>query len=210
MSQFFEIHPDNPQPRLIRRATEILLQGGLLVYPTDSCYALGCRMGIKSALERMRRVRRLGTDHTFTLVCRDLSEISTYARIDNVQYRLLRHHTPGPYTFVLAATHEVPRRVLHPKRRTIGIRVPENPVTQALLGELGEPIMSTSLILPNASLPLTDPYEIRDLLQGDVDLVIDAGPGDHRASSVIDMTGDTPVIIRAGKGDVGFVEDALA
>src|SRR5579871_4474255 len=161
MSQFFSLHPLNPQVRLIRRAVDILKNGGLVVYPTDSCYALGCHLGDKDAMERIRRIRRADKDHNFTLVCRDLSVIATYAKVDNPTFRLLKAFTPGPYTFILQASHEVPRRLQHPKRKTIGIRVPDHPVPQALLAELGEPIMSSTLILPGDDAPLTDPEEMR-------------------------------------------------
>ncbi len=175
VSQFFQIHPENPQKRLITQAVEILREGGVIVYPTDCAYALGCCLENKKAVDRIRQIRRLDDKHNFTLVCGDLSVISTYAKVDNSVYRLLKAHTPGAYTFILNATSEVPRRLLHPKRRTIGIRVPDNLIVAALLAELGEPIMSTSLIMPEETVPLTDPYDIRDTLQHHVDLVIDGG-----------------------------------
>src|SRR5690606_25082102 len=175
MSQYFDIHPVNPQPRLIRRAVEILQSGGVIVYPTDSCYALGCRLDEKTAVERIAHIRQTGKDHNFTLVCRDLSEISTYARVENAAFRLLKAHTPGPYTFILRATSEVPKRLQNPRRRTIGIRVHEHPVTQALLADLGEPVLSSTLILPGEDMPLTEPWEIREALERQVDLVIDGG-----------------------------------
>lgn len=205
MSQFFQIHPENPQKRLIQQAVQHLHQGGVIVYPTDCAYALGCHLGDKSALDKIKRIRRLDDKHNFTLVCRDLSEIGTYAKVNNQQYRLLKAHTPGAYTFILQATSEVPRRLLHPKRRTIGLRVPDNAITQALLAELGEPIMSTSLIMPGETEPLTDPYEIRDLLQHEVDLVIDGGYCGLEATSVISLIDAQPEIIRQGAGDInGF------
>jgi tRNA threonylcarbamoyl adenosine modification protein (Sua5/YciO/YrdC/YwlC family) len=201
MAQFFQIHPDNPQPRLIRRAVEILLAGGAIVYPTDSSYALGCQIGEKSAMERVRQIRRVDDRHNLTLVCRDLSEIATYARIDNQAFRLLKNLTPGPYTFIYQATKQVPRRLLHPKRKSIGIRVPDNAICQALLAELDQPILSTTLILPGDELPLTDPYEMRDLLGHQVDLVIDGGFCGLEPTTIVDMTMFPPVVVRAGKGD---------
>jgi tRNA threonylcarbamoyl adenosine modification protein (Sua5/YciO/YrdC/YwlC family) len=201
MSQFFQIHPDNPQLRLIRQAADIVRAGGVIVYPTDSAYALGCQIGDKAALDRIRRIRRLDDRHNFTLVCRDLSEIATYARLDNSVYRLLKHHTPGPYTFVLKATSEVPRRLMHPKRRTVGLRVPDNIITQALLGDMREPLMSVTLIMPGDELPLIDPYEIRELLEHQVDLVIDGGYCGMEATTVVDLADDVPMLLRAGKGD---------
>jgi tRNA threonylcarbamoyl adenosine modification protein (Sua5/YciO/YrdC/YwlC family) len=202
MSQLFELHPRNPQLRLIHRAVEILREGGLIVYPTDSCYALGCHIGDKAAMERIQRIRRTDKNHHFTLVCRDLSEIARYARVENWQYRLLKAHTPGPYTFVLEATREVPRRLMNPKRRTIGLRVPDHPVVQLLLAELGEPIMSSTLLLPGDDLPLTDAHEIRERLQHDVEAVLDAGSCGIEPTSVIDLAGDGVSIIRVGRGDV--------
>lgn len=202
MSQFFQIHPDNPQQRLIQQAVEIINKGGVVVYPTDCAYALGCHLGDKSALEKIKRIRKLDDKHNFTLVCRDLSEIGTYAKVDNKDYRLLKSHTPGAYTFILKATTEVPRRLLHPKRRTIGLRIPENKIALDLMEALGEPIMSTSLILPGEDQPLMDPYEIRDMLQHDVDLVIDGGYCGMEATSVINLVDDVPFVVREGAGDV--------
>ncbi|GAA0702763.1 L-threonylcarbamoyladenylate synthase [Marinobacterium maritimum] len=204
MSQFFQIHPENPQQRLIQQAVEILRQGGVIIYPTDCAYALGCHLGDKKAVDRIKQIRRLDDKHNFTLVCDDLSSIGTYAKVDNQQFRLLKAHTPGAYTFILPATTEVPRRLLHPKRRTIGIRVPDNAIVAALLSQLGEPIMSTSLIMPGEELPLTDPYEMRDLLQHQVDLVIDGGYCGMEATSVINMVDDVPVVVREGAGDVEY------
>lgn len=207
MSQFFQIHPETPQPRLIKQAVEILRKGGVIAYPTDSAYALGCHLGDKAASDRIKRIRRLDARHNFTLVCRDLSDIGVYAKVDNVQYRLLKTYTPGPYTFILTASSEVPRRLLHAKRRQIGIRVPDNAVVQALLAELGEPIMSTTLILPSETDPLTDPYDIRDTLQHELDLVIDGGYCDLEPTTVIDLCEDVPVLVREGKGDISpFVD----
>ena len=202
MSQFFAIHPENPQARLVRQAVDIVHKGGVIAYPTDSAYALGCHIGDKQAMERIRRIRKLDADHNFTLVCRDLSELGTYARVDNTAYRLIKHATPGPYTFILEATGEVPRRLLHPKRRTVGLRVPDNPTAQALLAELGQPMMSVTLILPGDEFPLTDPYDIRESLEHEVDLVIDGGYCGLEPTTVVDMTGDAPRVIREGLGDV--------
>lgn len=207
MSQFFQIHPETPQLRLIKQAVDILRKGGVIAYPTDSAYALGCHLGDKAAAERIKRIRRLDDKHNFTLVCRDLSDIGVYAKVDNVQYRMLKTYTPGPYTFILTATSEVPRRLLHAKRRQIGIRVPNNAVVQALLAELGEPIMSTTLMLPGESTPMTDPYDIRDTLQHELDLVIDGGYCDLEPTTVIDLCDDVPVLVREGKGDISpFVD----
>ena len=202
MSQFFQIHPDNPQQRLIHQAVEMLRQGAVIVYPTDSAYALGCHIGDKKALDRIRRIREVDSKHNFTLMCRDLSEISTYANLtNNALYRSLNAHTPGPYTFILKATSEVPRRLMHPKRRTIGIRVPENPIAHRLLEAFSEPIMSTTLILPGEEMPLTDPYDIRQILEHQVDLVIDGGYCGLEPTTVVDMTGDAPEVVRKGEGD---------
>ncbi|MBL8226079.1 MAG: threonylcarbamoyl-AMP synthase [Chromatiales bacterium] len=200
MTQRFQVHPDNPQLRLIRQATKLLQDGGLIVYPTDSSYALGCHLGDRAAAERIERLRQTGRDHNFTLVCRDLSEIATYARVDNSTYRLLRSLTPGPYTFILRATREVPRRLQNPKRQTIGIRVPDHPVPAALLAELGEPLMSSTLLMPGDDVPLSDPDEIIQVLQGRIDLLIDSGHCGVEPSTVVDLTGDAPVIVRRGKG----------
>ena len=208
MSQFFAIHPETPQARLIQQAVSIIQGGGVIVYPTDSAYALGCQLGDKKAMERIRRIRSLQENHNFTLVCRDLSELGTYARVDNTTYRLLRHATPGPYTFVLEATREVPRRLIQPKRKTIGLRVPDHPIPQALLHALNEPLMSATLIMPGDDYPMTDPYDIRDSLEHEVDLVIDGGFCGLEATSVVDLTGATPVVLRAGVGDVSDFEIA--
>jgi tRNA threonylcarbamoyl adenosine modification protein (Sua5/YciO/YrdC/YwlC family) len=202
MSQYFTLHPLNPQLRLIHRAVEILRAGGVVVYPTDSCYALGCLVGDKDAMERIRRIRAAGKDHNFTLVCRDLSEIATYARVDNPTFRLLKAYTPGPYTFILPATREVPKRLQHPKRKTIGIRVPDHAVPHALLTGLGEPLMSSTLILPGDDAPLTDPEEMRTRLEHQVELVMDGGPCGLEPTTVVDLSGETPKVLRAGRGDV--------
>ncbi|MDE0951047.1 MAG: L-threonylcarbamoyladenylate synthase [Halioglobus sp.] len=207
MSQFFQIHPDNPQARLIRQAVDIIRKGGVVVYPTDSAYALGCHIGDKGALDRIRRIRKLDDRHNFTLVCRDLAQIATYAKVNNSVYRLLRHTTPGPYTFILLATSEVPKRLMHPKRKTVGLRVPENPIVDALLADLGEPLMSVTLIMPGDDLPLIDPYDIREVLEHEVDLVIDGGYCGMEATSVIDMADDVPLVLRAGKGDIAPFTD---
>ncbi len=201
MSQFFQIHAENPQARLIRQAVEVVRGGGVIVYPTDSGYALGCLIGDKDALERIRAIRRLDEKHHFTLVCRDLSEIATYAKVENSVYRLLKAVTPGAYTFILPATREVPRRLQHPKRKTIGLRIPDNAIAQALLAELGEPMMSTTLILPGSELPESDPYEIRQLLERQVDLIIDGGYGSLEVTTMVDLEGESPVVLREGLGD---------
>lgn len=202
MTQLFQIHPDNPQARLLKQAVEIVERGGVIVYPTDSGYALGCHLGDKQAIERVRRIRQLGDKHNFTIVCRDLSALATYARVDNVAYRILKAHTPGPYTFILTASNEVPRKLKHPKRKTIGLRVPDNTIAMALLESLHEPMMTTTLILPGDEAPLIDPYDIRDVLSGQVDAVIDGGYCGMQATSVIDLTDETPVVLREGVGDV--------
>lgn len=206
MAQFFQIHAETPQARLVRRAVEIVREGGVIIYPTDSSYALGCAIGDKGAMERIRAIRRLDANHNLTLVCRDLSEITTYARIDNQAYRLLRAFTPGAYTFIYPATKQVPRRLQHPKRKTIGIRVPDHLIAQALLAELNEPLMSTTLQLPGHDRPLTDPYEIREALDYAVDLIIDGGWCGLEATTVVDMSGDVPQVLRVGKGDPAHFE----
>ncbi len=200
MSQFFQIHPDNPQQRLIDQAVEIINSGGVIVYPTDSGYALGCHIGDKAAMERIRTLRQVDAKHNFTLVCRDLSEIATYARVENDAYRLIKSHTPGPYTFILKATKEVPKRLQNPKRKTIGLRVPDNHIAQALLETLGEPLMSSTLILPGDDMPLTDPYDIRDTLEHALDLVIDGGYCGFEPTTVVDLTEGVPVVVRQGLG----------
>lgn len=202
MTQFFQIHAENPQPRLTNQAVSIIRKGGIIVYPTDSGYALGCQLGDKSALTRIRRIRHLDEHHHMTMVCRDLSELANYARVDNQAFRLLKHHTPGAYTFILRATSEVPRRLVHPKKKTLGLRVPDNKISLALLDALGEPMMSTSLILPANNELMTDPYDIRIELEGRVDLIIDGGYCGNEETSVIDMTDDLPVIVREAAGDV--------
>ncbi|WP_036860654.1 L-threonylcarbamoyladenylate synthase [Porticoccus hydrocarbonoclasticus] len=206
MSQFFSIHPENPQLRLIRQAVEIVRAGGVIVYPTDSAYALGCQIGDKKALDRIRQIRQLDKHHNFTLMCRDLSELSAYAKVDNQVFRLLKTYTPGPYTFILDATAEVPRRLMHPKRKTIGLRVPGNPIALALLEELGEPLMSVTLIMPTDEYPLTDPYDIRDTLEHHVDLIVDGGYCGLEATTVVDLSGEVPQVTRQG---VGRFEDVI-
>jgi tRNA threonylcarbamoyl adenosine modification protein (Sua5/YciO/YrdC/YwlC family) len=201
MAQYFEIHPENPQQRLIHQAVEILDRGGVIAYPTDSSYALGCRIGDKQALDRIRAIRRVDTKHNFTLVCRDLSELSIYAKVENNVYRLLKHFTPGAYTFILKATNEVPRRLQNPKRKTIGLRVPDNNITLALLQQLNQPLMSSTLILPDEEQPLSDPLDIRDQLEHQVDLVIDGGFCGLEATTVVDIVSGIPEVLRRGKGD---------
>ncbi|HXQ32288.1 MAG TPA: L-threonylcarbamoyladenylate synthase [Steroidobacteraceae bacterium] len=202
MSQLLELHPKNPQVRLIRRAVAAVRAGGVIVYPTDSCYALGCALGDKAAMERIARIRQTDKAHHFTLVCRDLSEIARYARVENWQYRLLKACTPGPYTFILEATREVPRRLQNPKRRTIGIRVPDHPVPLLLLEELGEPLMSSTLLLPGDPYPLTNAREIYGRLRHQVELVLDGGNCGLEPTTVVDLAGPAPVIVRIGKGAV--------
>lgn len=205
MAQYFVIHPTHPQRRLIAQAAEILRDGGVVVYPTDSCYALGCHLGDKDAMLRLRRIRDVDDSHHFTVMCRDLSEIGMFARVDNAQYRLLKSHTPGSYTFILEGTRELPRRLLHPRRRTIGLRVPDHPVAQALLAELNEPILSTTLLLPGDEEPLNDATEIRARLEHEVDLVMDAGPCGIEPTTVVDLTGSTVEIVRKGKGSIALL-----
>lgn len=201
MSQFFQIHPDNPQVRLIKQACEIIRRGGLIVYPTDSGYALGCQIGDNDAMERLRRLRQLDADHNFTLVCRDLSELSTYAKFNNAVFRLLKAYTPGPYTFVLPATKEVPRKLQHPKRKTIGLRIPEHTIALALLEELNEPLMSSTLILPGDDMPMTDAEDIVDAIGKQVDLIIDGGACGAEPTTVVEFVDDLPEVTRHGMGD---------
>ncbi len=202
MALLLSVHPQNPQPRLIKQAADMLREGAVIAYPTDSSYALGCQVGNKDALQRMRQIRGVGEHHHFTLVCRDLSEISHYAHVNNVQFRLLKSNTPGSYTFILEATREVPKRLQHPKRNTIGIRIPDHPVALALLEELGEPLLSTTLILPGDEHPLSDPEEIAERLDRQVDAVLESGGVGLEPTTVIDLTGDAPVVVRRGKGSV--------
>lgn len=202
MSQFFYIHPENPQPRLIKQAVEMLNKGAVIVYPTDSGYALGCKLEDKSAMERICRIRQLDGNHNFTLVCRDLSELSTYAHVENSAFRLIKNNTPGNYTFILKATKEVPRRLMSEKRKTIGLRVPSNPIALALLEALDEPLMSTSLMLPGNDFTESDPEEIQDSIGRQVDLIIHGGYLGQQPTTVVDLTEDTPEVVRAGVGDV--------
>jgi tRNA threonylcarbamoyl adenosine modification protein (Sua5/YciO/YrdC/YwlC family) len=201
VAQYFEVHPVNPQPRLIHQAAEIVRHGGIIALPTDSSYALGCHLGDKDAQERIRRIRRLDDKHNFTLLCADLSQLAQYARVGNADFRLLKAHTPGAYTFILPATREVPRRLQHARRKTIGLRVPDHPVVHALLAELGEPLMTVTLMLPNEDLPLADPHEIRARLEHQVDLVIDAGPCSLEPTTVVALEDGVAEVRRAGKGD---------
>jgi len=200
MSQYFEIHPENPQKRLIKQAVDIIHQGGVIVYPTDSSYALGCHIGDKNAMQRLRQIRQIDEKRNLTLVCRDLSELSVYAKVENADYRLIKSLTPGPYTFILKGTGEVPRRLMHPKRRTIGLRVMDHPVVNALLDELGQPLMSCTLIMPGEELPVTEAEDIRSVLEKRVDLIIDGGHCGIEPTTVIRMTDTSPEIRRQGKG----------
>jgi len=196
------IHPDNPQPRLLKQVVDTIRRGGLIVYPTDSCYALGCQVGNKAAMERIYRLRNLDKSHNFTLVCRDLSELATYAKVDNRAFRLMKNLTPGAYTFILKATHEVPKRLQNPKRKTIGLRVPDNAIAQAILEQLGEPLMSSTLMLPGNDLPETEPDEIMDKLDKQVDLIVDGGHCGYEPTSVVELLEEIPVVARQGKGDI--------
>lgn len=207
MSQFFQLHPENPQPRLIAKAVELLQAGGVIAYPTDSGYALGCRLGDKTAMETIVAIRRLGDKHNFTLVCAGLSQVSAYAKVDNQAFRLISALTPGPYTFILQATHEVPRRLQNPRRKTIGIRIPDNRIAQALVQALGEPLVSSSLILPTEEMVLTDPEEIREHLERQLALVIDGGYCGHEPTTVVDLTEGVPTVVRKGRGDTRLFEE---
>lgn len=202
MSQYFEVHPDNPQPRLLKQAAQIIENGGIAAVPTDSSYALVCRLDDKAASQQLRRLRQVDDKHHLTLLCRDLREVASYARVDNQQYRLLKLGTPGPYTFILEATKEVPRRLSHPSRRTIGLRVPDHRVAQDLLAILGQPLLGTTLIVPGAGEPMNDPQLIREHFQKSLQAVIDAGACPMQPTTVIDLGGDTPVVVRAGRGDL--------
>jgi tRNA threonylcarbamoyl adenosine modification protein (Sua5/YciO/YrdC/YwlC family) len=201
VAQLFAIHPQNPQLRLVRQAAEMVRAGSVIVYPTDSCYALGCKVGDKGAIERMRSIRETDASHPLTLMCRDLAQVARYSRVDNRRFRLIKATTPGSYTFILEATREVPKRLLS-RRNTIGLRIPEHAVAQALLSELGEPMLSTTLILPQDELPLNDPAEIRDRLGNRVDLILDSGPCGFEMTTIIDLTGEAPTLLRQGKGDI--------
>ena len=206
MSQYFEIHPDNPQKRLIQQAVEIINKGGVVIYPTDSSYAIGCHLDDKKAVDKIRMIRQLNKEHNFTLVCRDLSEIAQYAVVDNINYRLMKTLTPGPYTFILQASRDVPKRLQNPKRKTIGMRVPDNEVCAELLEELGQPLMSSTLILPNEDLPMTDPHEIRITLESMVDLIIDGGYSGHEPTTVINLVDGTPEVLRQGLGETDWLK----
>ena len=206
MSQFFQVHPDNPQARLIRQAAEIVRDSGVVIYPTDSSYAIGCQIGDKSAMDRIRQIRRLDDDHNFTLIGRSLSELSVYTKLDNQAHRLIKNLTPGPYTFILKATKQVPKRLMHAKRKTIGVRIPDNRVAMALLDELNEPLLSSTLILPGEDLPMMDPYEMNQILGHSVDLIVDGGYCGFEPTSVIDLHEETPKVWRVGKGDVSLFE----
>lgn len=201
MGEYLQVHPLNPEPRIVRQVAKCLMGGGVVVYPTDSTYALGCHIGDKAALERIRRIRRLDKHHNFTLVCSELSELSTYSRVHNSAYRILKAYTPGPYTFILKASPEVPRRLMHPKRKTIGLRVPDNAVAQSILAQVGEPIMSTSLILPDEPEQLIDPYEMRMKLGKLVDMIVDGGACSLEPTTMVDLVEGVPEVVRVGKGD---------
>ena len=202
MAKLIEIHPTDPQPRLVQSIVQIIRSGGLIAYPTDSSYAFGCHIGDKGAMDRIHRIRRTDKKHNFTLVCSDLSEIGTYARVDNWAYRMLKSLTPGPYTFILEATREVPKRLQNPKRRTIGLRVPDHPLVHAMLKNLEEPIMSSTLLLPGDDMPMTDAMEIEERIGGQIEAIVDAGPTGIQPTSVIDLSGGSVEILRAGRGDV--------
>ncbi len=201
MTEVLRIHPENPQPRLVAQTVQRIKQGDIVVYPTDTTYAIGCALGNKRGLERIVRIRQLSDKHQFSILCRDLSELATYAKVENWAYRLLKAYTPGPYTFILKATNEVPRRLLHPKKKTLGLRVPENAIVQAVLEQLGEPIMSTTLQMPGAEFPLMDPDEIEEKIGNQVDLILDGGWGELEPSTVVDLEDEVPVVLRIGKGD---------
>ncbi len=201
MTQIFRVHPENPQRRLLKQAVEIIKKGGVVVYPTDASYAIGCAIGNKSSLERIIKIRQLGEKHHFTIMCRDLSELAVYAKVDNVAFRLLKHNTPGPYTFILKATAETPRRLLHPKRKSIGLRVPDNPIALGLLEELNQPLMTSTLQLPGDEYPLIDPEEINERIGKQIDLILDGGWGEMENTTVVNMSDEVVDIMRVGKGD---------
>jgi tRNA threonylcarbamoyl adenosine modification protein (Sua5/YciO/YrdC/YwlC family) len=211
MAQFLSIHPENPQPRLVKAAADIIRNGGVIAYPTDSCYALGCHIGDKAAMERIRRIRDVDSRHHLTLMCANLSQVGVFAKVDNIQHRLIKANTPGSYTFILRATREVPRRLLHP-RLTIGVRIPDHRVAMALLAELGEPLLSSTLILPDHGTALNDPRDIRDQLDRELDLIVDSGNCGLEVTTIVDLSQDAPLLLREGKGDIrpfGFVKEAL-
>ncbi len=199
-THYLSLHPDNPQPRLVAQIAARIQQGAIMAYPTDSSYALGCHLGDKEAMDRIRSLRNFGKRHLFTLVCANMTEVANFARVDNWHFRLLKHTTPGPYTFLLTASHQVPRRLLDGKRKTIGVRLPDNRIAQALLAELGEPILSCTLLLPGRELPFSEPWEIQDELSNQLDLIIDGGPCGYEPTTVVDLSGDDPHIVRQGKG----------
>lgn len=205
VAQFFSIHPENPQARLIRQAAELMRAGGVIAYPTDSCYALGCQIGDNAALERVRAIREVDQRHHFALMCRNLAELGLYANLDNQQFGLLKQLTPGPYAFILRASREVPKRLQHPRRRTIGLRVPDHAIVQAMLAELDQPMLSSTLLLPGDDVPLSDAHEVRARLERQVDLVIDGGPCGTEPTTVIDLTGAAPVVTRVGKGSIALL-----
>lgn len=207
MAKWLDIHPVNPQARLLTQAADAVRAGGVIVYPTDSCYALGCHLGDRAAADRLRRIRRFDKHHLFTIVCRDLSDIANFARVDNTHFRLLKTLTPGPYTFVLRATQQAPRRLLHEKRKTIGLRVPEHRICQELLTELDEPILSCTLQMPGAEQPVQDPQQVREQIDGQVDLVIDGGDCGLEPTTVLDLSSEAPELIRQGKGEVNWLFD---
>ncbi|MCI0668620.1 MAG: threonylcarbamoyl-AMP synthase [Methylococcaceae bacterium] len=205
MAQYFQIHPENPQPRLIRRAVDIIRNGGVIIYPTDSSYAFGCHMAEKQALDRIRRIRRLDDRHNFTLVGKDVAQISNFANISNDAFRLVKSVTPGPFTFIFKATREVPRRLQHPKRKSVGVRIPNHPVAQSLLDELGEPMFSSTLILPGDLEAFTDPVDIRERMEHEVELIIDSGTVAYTPTTMVDLSGKNPELIREGKGDLSAI-----
>ncbi len=207
MGQFFQVHPDNPQARLIRQAVDIVRDGGVIVYPTDSSYAIGCQIGEKAAMDRIRQIRRLDEDHNFTLIGRSLSELSAFTKLDNQAHRLIKALTPGAYTFILKATKLVPKRLMHAKRKTIGVRIPDNAVALALLEELNEPLLSSTLILPGEEMPMMDPYDVQQTIGHALDLIIDGGYCGFEPTSVVDLHDDVPRVLRVGKGDVGLFQD---
>jgi len=201
MAKYFDVHPDNPQSRVIGQVVTIIRSGGLIAYPTDSCYALGCQLGDKDGLDRIREIRRLDEHHHFTLMCRDFAQLGQFAQMNNALFRLIKASTPGPYTFILPATREVPRRLLHPKKKTVGVRIPEHAVAQAILAGLGEPLVSTTLLLPGETEPMTQGWEIKETLDHAIDAVIDSGECGTEPTTVIDFSGDEPEILRVGAGD---------
>jgi tRNA threonylcarbamoyl adenosine modification protein (Sua5/YciO/YrdC/YwlC family) len=210
MALRYELHPDNPQPRLIKQAADLIHRGGIAAMPTDSSYALVCHLDDKTAAEKLRRIRQVDDRHHLTLLCRDLTELGTFARVNNAQYKLIKHAVPGPYTFILEATKETPRRLHHPQRKTIGLRVPDHPITLALLAQLGQPLLATTLILPGEAEPLNDPDTITEVLKNQIDAVIDAGACPAQPTTVIDLTGDTPVVVREGRGEIAALGLVLA